>query len=214
MQIDDEIATFQQNVFLAQNSLTAAENALKAIMLADRNDLMWGMALVPDQAPEPRAELPALDAAMKEALTARPEMKQQSISIDINQLDAKLTNEQTKPQIDAYYATLGIAGLAGHVIPPSGANLLSAKPSRPSSTRSTPFQPRRNPPLAPISFGPPPYRPSWWAVTGNLINALGTGQFSTAIVGVNITLPVRNRTALANEAVSIAEGRRLNAQKQ
>jgi HAE1 family hydrophobic/amphiphilic exporter-1 len=49
---------------------------------------------------------------------------------------------------------------------------------------------------------------------GQSLSALTSGQFTTAIVGVNISLPLRNRTALANEAVSLAEGRRLQAQKQ
>ena len=124
VQTQTQIATFQQNVFIAQNALTNAENALKAIMLGDRNDLMWGMALIPEQDIEPRPELPALDAAMKEALAARPEVKEAAISVDVNRLDARLSREQAKPQIDAY-ATLGVAGLAGHIIPSSASNPFS-----------------------------------------------------------------------------------------
>ena len=37
-----QIATFSQNFFAAQQAVTAAENALKVLMLADRSDLMWG----------------------------------------------------------------------------------------------------------------------------------------------------------------------------
>ena len=213
VQTQTQIATFQQNVFLAQNALSNAENALKALMLSDRNDLMWGMALVTDQTPDVRAELPALDAAIKEALSDRPELKEQTLSIDINQLDARLSREQAKPQIDAY-ATLGIAGLAGYVVPPSGSN--------PFSQAFAPLVNQINalsaqaglPPLSAISFGSASVPPVLTGGYGQSLSALGTGQFTTAIVGVNVSIPIRNRTALANEAISVAEGRRLNVQKQ
>ena len=55
VQTQTQIATFQQNVFSAQTALTNAENALKVLMLPDRNDLMWGMALIPDRRPNARA---------------------------------------------------------------------------------------------------------------------------------------------------------------
>jgi HAE1 family hydrophobic/amphiphilic exporter-1 len=213
VQTQTQAATFQQNVFLAQSALTNAENALKAIMLNDRNDLMWGMALIPDQTPESHTELPALDAALKEALNSRPELKESAISIDINKLDARLSREQAKPQIDAY-ATLGLAGLAGYVVPASGAN--------PFSQAFAPLVNQINAlstqaglaPLPPISFGSASVPPVLVGGYGQSLSALGTGQFTTAVIGLNVSIPIRNRTALANEAVSVAEGRRLSAQKQ
>ena len=213
VQTQTQIATFQQNVFLAQNALTNAENALKAIMLSDRNDLMWGMALIPDQAPEARVELPALDAAIKEALGTRPELKEQTLSIDINRLDARLSREQAKPQIDAY-ATLGLAGLAGHIIPPSGSNPFTAAFAPLVNQINALSAQAGLPPLSPISFGSSSVPAVLTGGYGQSISALGSGQFATAVVGVNVSIPIRNRTALANEAISVAEGRRLNAQKQ
>jgi HAE1 family hydrophobic/amphiphilic exporter-1 len=213
VQTQTQIATFQQNVFLAQNALTSAENALKAIMLVDRNDLMWGMALIPDQAAEPRPELPALDAAVKEALAARPEIQEASISVDVNQIDARLTKEQAKPQIDAY-ATLGVAGLAGHVIPPSASNPFSAAFAPLVNQINTLSTQAGIAPLGPISFGSAAVPPVLVGGYGQSIGAIGSGEFTTAIVGVNISLPVRNRTALAAEAVSVAEGKRLAMQKR
>ena len=43
-----QFAIFQQNLFIAQQSLTATENNLKSLMLPNRADLMWGMALIPE----------------------------------------------------------------------------------------------------------------------------------------------------------------------
>lgn len=222
VQTQTQIATFRQNVFLAQNALTAAENALKVMMLTDRNDLMWGMALIPEEkSPEEKSEeksesateIPALDQAVKQALAARPELHQSALSLEINRADSRLNHELAKPQVDAY-ATFGLAGLAGAVVPPSGSNPFTAA-----------FAPLINQinalsakdglaPLPPISFGSASVPPVFVGGYGQSLNALGSGQFSTATIGVNLSLPLRNRTALANEAVTLAEGRRLAAQKQ
>ncbi len=213
VQTQTQIATFQQNVFLAQNALTNAENALKVMMLRDRNDLMWGMALIPEEKPEDRPELPSLDAALKQALGARPELKEAAISIDINREDARLNHELAKPQVDAY-ATLGLAGLAGIVLPPSGSNpFVSA--FAPLINQINALSAKEGlAPLGAISFGSASVPPVLVGGYGQSVSALGSGQFSTATVGVNVSLPLRNRTALANEAVTVAEGRRLMAQQQ
>jgi HAE1 family hydrophobic/amphiphilic exporter-1 len=213
VQTQTQIATFQQNVFTAQSSLTTAENALKVLMLPDRNDLMWGMALVPDETAEPRPTIPSLEDAVKQALSTRPEARQSAISIDVNLLDARLSREQTKPQIDAY-ASLSDTGLAGHPIPTSGANPFVAA-----------FEPLVNqinaistqaglPPLGPLSFGSSSIPPILVGGYGQSLSALGSGHFTTAVVGVNISLPIRNRTAIAAAEVSMAEARRLRAQNQ
>jgi HAE1 family hydrophobic/amphiphilic exporter-1 len=213
VQTQTQVATFQQNVFLAQNALTGAENALKAMMLADRNDPMWSMALIPEQTSEPSAELPPLDRAVKEALDARPELKEADVSVESNRLDARLSHEQTKPQIDAY-ATLSVTGVAGHPVVASGANPFSAAFGPLVNQINTLSAQAGLAALPPISFGSASVPPILSGGYGQSLNALGSGQFTSAVVGVNISIPVRNRTALAAEAVSVAEGRRLAAQKQ
>jgi HAE1 family hydrophobic/amphiphilic exporter-1 len=213
VQTQTQVATFQQNVFLAQSALTNAENALKAMMLSDRNDLMWGMGLVPEDSSESTGELPPLDQAVKEALAARPELQEASLSLDVNRADARLSREQAKPQIDAY-ATLTATGLAGHVMPASGSNPFSAAFGPLVNQINALSAQSGLAPLAPISFGASSVPPVLVGGYGQSLSALGSGQFTTAIVGVNVSIPVRNRTALAAEAVSVAEGRRLTAQKQ
>jgi HAE1 family hydrophobic/amphiphilic exporter-1 len=213
VQTQTQVATFQQNVFLAQNALTSAENALKAMMLADRNDPLWAMALLPEDTGEARTDVPSLDAAVKAALADRPEMKEASISVDVNKLDARLSREQAKPQVDAY-ATLGLAGLAGHPVPASGANPF-AEAFAPLVNQVNALSAQAGlPPVPQVAFGSASVPPVLTGGYGQSIGALGTGQFTTAVVGVNISIPVRNRTALAAEEVSIAEGRRLAVQKQ
>ena len=87
VQTQTQIATFQQNLFSAQNALTSAENALKVLMLSDRTDLMWGMSLEPEQRPDTRVDLPSLPDAVKMALAGRPELKQsEPVQSALNQL--------------------------------------------------------------------------------------------------------------------------------
>ena len=207
-----QIATFQQNVFTAQNTVTAAENALKVLMLADRTDLLWGMALVPQEIAESRDPLPSLDEAIKAALAARPELAQSSVLIATNQLDTKLSREQTKPQIDAF-ATVGMTGLAGRALPP-GPNPFTA------STAALTNQVNALSALA--GLPPVPVSPTTGAAIppilvggyGQSLSALGTGNFTTAQFGVQMSVPLRNRTANAQAAISAAEGHRLQTQRQ
>jgi len=205
-----QIATFQQNVFLAQQAVTVAENALKALMLPDRTDLMWGMALVPQDSADNSKPLPSLEEALKSALASRPELAESAISIDVNKLDTRLSREQTKPQVDAV-ASVGTVGLAGRQF--------SAGPNPLTSS----FLPFINgidtlnalnglPPIViPSSGGVPPFLVGGY---GQSLSELASGNFTSAQIGVQISVPLRNRTAEANLAVSQAEGRRLKAQQQ
>ncbi len=213
VQTQTQIATFQQNVFSAQTALTNAENALKVLMLPDRNDLMWGMALIPEQRPDTRNPVPALQDAVREALSDRPELKQSAISVSLNQMDARLSREQAKPQIDAF-ATLSTLGLAGHPVPQSSANPFTSA-FLPLITQLNTLSAQAGlPALGPISFGGGPIPPILVGGYGQSLNALTSGKFTTAEVGVNISLPIRNRTAVAAAEVSAAEGKRLKALQQ
>ena len=213
VQTQTQVATFEQNLFAAESALTNAENALKVLMLADRSDLMWGMSLTPDHTPDSPAAMPTLDEAVKAALASRPELKESELALDVNRLDAKLSKEQTKPQIDAY-GTVGYTGLAGKVIPQTGANPFSAA-FGPLVNQINQLSAQAGlPPLSPISFGGGSVPSAFIGGYGQSLNALGTGNYNTAVIGVTVGLPLRNRTATAAAAISAAEGRRLKTQKQ
>ncbi len=205
------LATFQQNVYTAQSNLTAAENGLKALMLPERTDLMWGMALVPERAVNAVETQPSLDDAVKQALANRPELKQSDLALEVNRMDVKLAHEQTKPQIDAF-ATVSANGLAGNLITQTGAN--------PFSSAFGPLIGQINQlsalnglqPLPAISFGSGGVPPIFVGGYGQSLSALGTGHFTTAVAGVTFSLPLRNRTATAQAAISAAEGKRLSTQ--
>jgi HAE1 family hydrophobic/amphiphilic exporter-1 len=180
-----QVSTFQQSVFAAQQGLTAAENALKQMMLADRSDLMWDAALVPETPIDTKVALPGLEEAVKAALAGRPEIAETTLALDVNALDARLARNAARPRIDAY-ANLSVSGLAGTAVPLGNNPLLALFPGLFSTLPSF------------FSGG-----------YGQSLSNLAGGNFPTAQVGVQVSLPLRNRTALAQSSVAVAEGKRL-----
>jgi HAE1 family hydrophobic/amphiphilic exporter-1 len=182
-----QVATFEQTLFAAQLLLTQAENNLKTLMLPNRTDLLWSMGLVVESPLSAETNPPSLEDAVARALKSRPELSESALALDVNQLDNQLRSEQAKPRIDAF-ANLSASGLAG--IP-------------------TPVE---NSPLA--AFFPPGTQfvpPLLMGNYGQSLANLARGTFPSAQIGVNISLPFRNRTAQAQAAISQAEGRRLRA---
>ncbi len=107
-----QIATFEQGVFLAQESVTRAENVLKTLVLPNRVSAEWTRPITPispiNQAP-PQI---GLEVAMTEALKNRPEIEQLTINSDINKISLRFYRDQTRPQID-FVGSYTAAGLAG-----------------------------------------------------------------------------------------------------
>ena len=190
IQTQTQVATFQQNVFTAQEGLTRAENAIKSLMSATRQDSIWSAALVPATAVNLNVDLPALNDALKEALTARPEIAESKVNLDLNRLDTRLDQELAKPQISAV-AKLSVQGLAGREAPVVTSPILQELGLSPTA-------------LPAIFSGG----------YGQSVNNLYNGIFPTVQVGVQMSLPIRNRTAIAQVAVGVAEGKRLQAQSQ
>jgi hydrophobic/amphiphilic exporter-1 (mainly G- bacteria), HAE1 family len=203
-----QMATFRQNVFIAQEALTRAENNLKQMITSNRSDLMWGMALIPETAAPSSIALPDLLVATKQAIEMRPELKQSDLSIQINKLDARLSQELAKPRIDAF-ANASLAGLSG---------LAVSQASNPITGAFGALITQLNQ-LSQLA-GVPPLDTSLFAsaVPPNLIggygqswNNIGAATFPTVQVGLQISFPIRNRTAEANSAIAAAEGKRLRA---
>src|SRR5450432_714240 len=182
-----QAANFQQSLFAAQQTLTAAENNLKTLMLADRSDLMWGAALIPQTPLDMTVAIPALEDAVKQAMASRPEVAETGLALDINALNTRLAREAARPRIDAF-ANLTSAGLAGVVVPQGNSPLAVFFPGGLGTVPAI------------LSGG-----------YGRSLDNLMHGNFPSAQVGVQLSLPIRNRTAQSQAAIAVAEGRRLHA---
>ena len=182
-----QVATFQQAMFAAQQTVTQAENTLKAMMLPDRADRLWANAIVTETTEPAHTILPSVPEAVQQALQARPELSESVIALEINQFDQRLSREEARPRIDAF-ANLSATGLSGVPVP-IGSNPFSQ------------FLPGGLPSLPSLFVG----------TYGQSLSNLAAGNFPTAQVGVQFSLPLRNRTAEAQVATAVAEGRRLRA---
>lgn len=109
---DAQIANFEQSVYLAQETVTRAENTLKTLLLPDRAAAEWSRSLTPVSPVSLVIPKIGLEIAVTEALANRPEIDQLQISEDINKIDQGFYKNQTKPQIDLV-GTYTSAGLAG-----------------------------------------------------------------------------------------------------
>jgi HAE1 family hydrophobic/amphiphilic exporter-1 len=171
---------------------------------------MWGMALIPQQSEESAGALPNLDESIKTALARRPELAESSISIELNQYDTRLSREQAKPQIDAY-ANLSLTGLAGIPLPPGPNPFTAGTIALTNQVNELSTLAGLQPVSIPLSATIPPALLGGY---GQSLNALTSGNFTSAQVGVQFSLPIRNRTANAQVAFDVAEGRRLKVLRQ
>lgn len=208
-----QMATFEQSAYTAQEALTIAENALKQLILAERDHPLWSIAIVPTTPVNVSPPIIPLTDAIQEALANRPELAQIRITRDINRVDNRFFREQTKPQVDAVVAHSN-AGLAGTALPTTpnpitgGIVALSDQVNQLSVIAGLQ-------PLPPIPGGGggtvPPILVGGY---GDSLNNLFAGRFPTTQVQLRVSLPLRNRTAEANLASNQAEARRIRDLQQ
>jgi outer membrane protein TolC len=204
-----QLAGFELNAYSAQTALTQAENALKLLILADRSSAMWASAITPVTPGDAIVPVTPLADAVAEAIADRPETAQVKISGEINQSDTRLFREQTRPQVDLV-AGYSRAGLAGVNLPQT---------TNPFTSSFGPLIDRLNTlsetsALPPIVFGAtsttPPLQIGGY---GQSLNNLWAGDFPTTQVQLRVSLPIRNRSAVANLSRATAETRRIQNQK-
>lgn len=208
-----QMATFEQQAYTAQEALTIAENALKQLILAERDDPLWSIAIVPTTPVNLSPPIIPLTDAVQEALANRPELAQLRITRDINQVDNRFFENQTKPQVDLAFLHSN-AGLAGTALPvgpnpiTGGLTALANQVNELSTIAGIE-------PLPPINGGGGGTVPP--ILVGNYGDSLGNlfaGRFPTTQVQLRISLPLRNRTAEANLASNVAESRRIRDLQQ
>ncbi len=171
-----QIATFEQLIFAAQESVTRNENILKTLLLPDRSAAEWSRPITPVTSTNPQIPRIGLEVATAEAMKNRPEIAQLETQSDINKIDQRFYKDQTKPQIDLV-GSYTAAGLAG-----------------------TPN---------PLSSGAANVPPNLVGGYGSSLGNLAALDYPTYRVGVQIGLPLRNRTAKANFGRSLVEGDRI-----
>ena len=208
-----QLATFEENAYSAQEALTTAENTLKTLILPDRTDPIWSSALIPITPVNVSPPITPLQDAVRQALDKRPELAQMQISREINETDNRFYREQAKPQVDLV-ATHTNAGLAGIQLPagpnPFTAGLVALTDQINQLSVLAGLQPLPATGGGGTSAGLPPLLVGGY---GQSLSNLFNTNFPTTQVQLRISLPLRNRTAEANLNNSLAETRRIRNQR-
>ncbi len=205
-----QISTYEQRVFTALEEVSRSENNLKNMIAQDQKAQLWGESIVPTDPVDLAVPDIQLPDALKTAMENRPELQQSNVLKEINEIDQRFFKDQTKPAVDLI-GTYGINGLAGSV----SSNIVNPL------TQTSLLQRQRIDELSvlagldPLPVIPPQqFSPDLLGGYGQSLQNLLANRYGTAKVGVQISLPLRNRTAEANLGKSRVEAERIGTQRE
>jgi HAE1 family hydrophobic/amphiphilic exporter-1 len=205
-----QISSYEQGVFSALEEVSRAENNLKNLIAENQQAVIWNQSLVPTDPVELAVPNVSLPDALQTAMENRPELQQATVVKEINQIDQKFFKEQTKPAIDLV-GTYGVNGLAGSVST-AGVNPFTASSLQ---VRQRVDELSALAGLEPLPIVPPQtFSPDLLGGYGQSLQNLLANRYSNFRVGVQISLPLRNRTAEANLGRSLVEGERIATQRE
>lgn len=205
-----QITTFEQGVYSALEEVSRTENNLKNLIAQNKQAALWTESIVPVDPVNLTVPNVALPAALQMAMENRPELQQSNVLREMNQIDQKYFKEQTKPAIDLV-GTYGSSGLAG-AISTAGVNPFTASQL---AVRQRVDELSTLAGLDPLPVGAPTaFSPDLIGGVGQSVENLFSNRFNTVRVGVQISLPLRNRTAEAQLGRSLVEGERIATQRE
>jgi outer membrane protein TolC len=219
----------RQSVFQAMNNVGIAENTLKNLTASSPNDELWSSLIEPLESFDAKSASVPVEDAIKLAHENRPEIRQQNLSKEINKIDIDFSRNQAKPQIDliATYRTDGLGGTPGvsSGTAPSCADptflidgdnnsrvcnkvvaVRDASGNFVPTVQTFPFNPAV--PFTRTAQIDDQFTGGYGTALGNLFK----NQFRTWSVGVQISLPLRNRTAKANLGRFLEQDRQIDLQ--
>ena len=200
-EIATELANRESALLLSTQQVSVTENNLKQLVLRDAMSAEWSQSYVPTDKPALSLDAVNLDAAIKDAMDNRFELRRLKLASDINAVDISYFKNQTKPQIDLN-TTFSLDGLSR-----GGTN--SSFMTRPFTTPNELAlleglnEVRRRNLLSEIPNLPfiVPAQPNY--LFGGFNRSLANIFRSDApnySIGVTFSFPLRNRTAKANLA--------------
>lgn len=204
-----QVAGFEQTLFSSLEEVARSENNLKNLIAVNRREELWNLSVVPTDSVDLAPPDISLPEALKAALDNRPELHQSTVISQINQIDQKYFREQTKPGVDLV-GTYGMVGLAG---------ALSSTAINPITSSNIAMRDRVNQlsvlaGLPPLPVVPSQFSPNLLGGYGKSLENLLGNRYNNFRVGVQISLPLRNRAAEANLGRSLVEGQRIATQRE
>jgi outer membrane protein len=205
-----QISTYEQRVFGAIEEVSRTENNLKNMIAKDQKATLWSESIVPTDPVDLAVPEISLPDALKTAMENRPELQQSNVLKEINQIDQRFFKDQTKPAVDLV-GTYGVTGLAGSV----SSNIVNPLTQSSVLLRQRVDELSTLADLDPLPVIPPQqFSQDLLGGYGQSIQNLLANRYGTARVGVQISLPLRNRTAEANLGRALVEGERIGTQRE
>ncbi|MEP6703326.1 MAG: TolC family protein [Acidobacteriota bacterium] len=198
-EVETELANRESDVLLATQLVSVTENSLKQLVLRDATSAEWSTSYVPTDKPAFSLDAVNLDAAIKDAMDNRHELRRLKLASDINKIDIAYFRNQAKPQVDLNTAfSLDGLSLGGASTDPVTATRFTGNDlTLLNAVNSLLTAPNQIPnPMVTI-----PGTPSFLAggFTRSFANIFRTDAPNYS-VGVTISFPFRNRTAKAGLA--------------
>lgn len=112
LQAEAEVATREEAVIVSEANIKRAEDALKKLINDPESPDFWGGTIRPTDQPRLEDSGADMDAAVKQALSKRPELQQAQINLDTANFNVRYTRNQLRPQVDLF-GSLAYSGLGG-----------------------------------------------------------------------------------------------------
>ncbi len=206
---ETQVANFEQNVYIALEDVSRAENNLKNLIAQNRSDSLWTASIVPTDSVDLDAPRTTLPEALDLALQNRPEIELNKVASDINEIDRRFYREQTKPQVDlvASYTTSGIGGTQNEnfrspFVTVCDANLQNAQDYQSCLIRQQAQAAQQQTFLQGIGGG------------ASTVTDIFANRYPTFRAGVQFNIPLGNKTAKAQLGRSLVEGERIKTQRE
>lgn len=213
---ESQLASDQQALVAAQTTKLQDETVLlNAITKNPLDPQLANIEIVPTtELPTPEVvENISIEQAVREAWSKRPELAEMNLNLKNAQVEVRATHNELRPSLGAFFQ-YGATGLGGN-----GTAITSTTPTGFNPILSEPIvDPSGNPvttgnPAVPIYLGSPIF--PTMATTGGLNNSLDAmihANFPSFIGGVSLSLPLRNRSAQADNAQAQLNERQLEVQ--
>ncbi len=205
-EVATELANRETDLLLATQQVSITENNLKELILKDAASNEWALSFVPTDKPVFSTTPINLDAAIKDAMDNRFELRRLKLASDINAIDIDYFKNQTKPQIDLN-TSFSLDGLSrggaatGAFTAPLISSEIAAINSNASAFLLSQIRRFHSVPDSSIPTVTIPASAAYFSGGFNrsLLNIFRSDAPNFSI-GVTISFPLRNRTAKANLA--------------
>jgi outer membrane protein len=208
---ESQVATDQQNLIVAQTTRLQQQTVLlnditKNLMAPE----LIGIEIIPTttiSTPEVVENIPLQDA-VQEAWKKRPEIYQADLNLKNAGIEVKATKNALLPSLNVY-GQFSQTGLSGNEVIQTSNN-----PTGFQAITSEPIVDANGVPIAPSAFLGVPIFPT--AVTsaglGSALSNMINNNFPTYAAGVTFAIPLRNRSAQADNARALLDERQQQTQ--